>query len=82
MLITLLFTATSNRKFGDKISLWLGNISYEVYLSHGIVMGTLAIWLSENINSGLFILLTVLTTLILSTFIHAIGKPIVKSLRK
>ena len=45
-------------------------------------MGTLAIWLSENINSGLFILLTVLTTLILSTFIHAIGKPIVKSLRK
>ncbi len=81
-IILLLFTATSNRKFGDKISLWLGNISYEVYLSHGIVMATLATWLSENVNSGVFILLTVLVTLTLSTIVHSIAKPIVKLLRK
>lgn len=82
ILITLLFTATSNRKFGDTISLWLGNISYEVYLSHGIVMAALAIWLPGNVNSGLFILLTVFVTLMLSALVHAIVKPIVKSLRK
>ncbi len=81
-IILLLFTATSNRKFGDKISLWLGNISYEVYLSHGIVMATLATWLFENVNSGVFILLTVLVTLTLSTIVHSIAKPIVKLLRK
>ena len=80
-LIVLLFTATSNRKFGDKISLWLGNVSYEVYLSHGMVMGTLALWLPQSIDSGLFILLTVVVTLALSTMIHSIGKPIVNWMR-
>jgi len=80
-LITLLFTATSNRRFGDKVSLWLGNISYEVYLSHGMVMGALTLWLPQSISSGLFILLTVIVTLALSTIIHFVGKPIVSRLR-
>ena len=80
-LLLLLFSATSNRKFNDKISLWLGNVSYEVYLSHGMVMGALALWLPESIDSGLFILLTVLITLALSTAVHFIGKPIVNLLR-
>lgn len=80
-LITLLFTVTSNRKFNDRVSLWLGNISYEVYLSHGIVMGALALWLPQTIDSGLFILLTVIVTLALSSIIHSFGKPIVSRLR-
>lgn len=80
-LIALFFTATSNRKFGDKISLWLGNVSYEVYLSHGMVMGTLALWLPLTVDSGLFILLTVIVTLALSTVVHFIGKPIVNRMR-
>ncbi len=80
-LIALLFTATSNRRFGDKVSLWLGNISYEVYLSHGIVMAALALWLPQSISSGLFILLTVIVALALSTIIHSVGKPIVSRLR-
>lgn len=81
VLISLLFTATSNRKFGDKMSLWLGNISYEVYLSHGIVLGALALWLPASIDSGMFIFLTIIVTLVLSTIIHTIGSPIVNKLR-
>lgn len=81
VLIILLFTMTSNRQFGDKRSLWLGNISYEVYLSHGIVMGALAIWLPIDVNSGLFILLTVILTLAISAVIHSISKPLVDFLR-
>ena len=80
-LIALLFSATSNRQFNDKISLWLGNVSYEVYLSHGIVMSSLALWLPTSIDSGLFILMTVIVTLILSTIVHSIGKRIVNKLR-
>jgi peptidoglycan/LPS O-acetylase OafA/YrhL len=81
-LILLLFTLTSNRQFGNRVSLWLGDVSYEVYLSHGLVMGVLAILLPPTVNSGLFILLTVATTLCLSTLVHAVAKPIVNSLRK
>ncbi len=82
VLLLLLFTATSNRKFGDVVSNWLGGISYEVYLSHGMVMGYIILFLPSNFNSGAFILLSVVSTLLLSTGIHAIGKPIVKYLRK
>lgn len=80
-LILLLFTLTSNRAFGNKVSLWLGNISYEVYLSHGIVMGVLVHLLAPEVNSGVFILLTVVLTLILSHIEHAIATPIVRRLR-
>ena len=80
-LILLLFTATSCRRFGDKVSLWLGNVSYEVYLSHGIVMWGLSRCLPNGVDSGLFILLTVIVTLGLSTLVHFVGAKIVQSLR-
>lgn len=79
-IILFLFTATSNRKIGNRFGLWLGNISYEVYLSHGMVMGFLAYAMSE-LSSGMFILITVVATLILSYFVHSIDKIIVKKLR-
>jgi peptidoglycan/LPS O-acetylase OafA/YrhL len=81
-LILLLFTLTSNRQFGNRVSLWLGNVSYEVYLSHSLVMGALAMYLPTTVNSGFFILLTVAITLCLSTLVHSVAKPIVNSLRK
>lgn len=80
-LILLLFTLTSNRSFGNKASLWLGNISYEVYLSHGLVMGVLVQVFAPDVNSGVFILLTVVLTLILSHIEHAIASPIIRYLR-
>ena len=82
VLILLLFTATSNRKFGDKVSLWLGNISYEVYLSHHMMMAALICWLPLEVNGGVFILLTVLSTIVVSSIIHSVGKPVVNKLRK
>ena len=81
-LLLLLFTTTSNRSFGDKISNWLGEISYEVYLSHGIILGLANIILPENMSSGIYILTAVVVILALSTGIHALGKPIVKILRR
>ena len=81
VLLLFLFTATSNRRFGDTISNWLGSISYEVYLSHGMVLGLMAFLLPDDFDSGLFILLGVVTTLFLSTGVHAVGKPMVKGLR-
>lgn len=82
MLLALAFTAISNRQCKNPILLWLGNVSYEVYLSHGLVMGALAFWLPEGTDSGSFILLTVVVTLALSGILHHIGQPFVKLLRK
>lgn len=81
LLITLLFTTTSNGRFGNKFGLWLGSISYEVYLSHGIVMSNLAIYFPKTANTGWFILTTVMTTIALSACLHSIGSPIIKKLR-
>lgn len=81
VLISLLFAATSNRQLGNKFSLWLGDISYEVYLSHGLVMGTLALYFPIDMNVGWFLFATVLITLALSTCVHLIGKPIINKFR-
>lgn len=81
VIITFLFTVSSQRKFGNKVINHLGDISYEVYLSHGFIMHLLSS-IFPQLPSGLFILLTVITTVVFSTFVHSIGKPIVKLCRK
>ena len=81
-LLLLLFTATSKLKFDDVISNWLGGISYEVYLIHRMILAFMALLLPLSLNSGAYVFIVVFVTLLLSTGIHAIDKPIVKSLRK
>ena len=81
VIIILLFTLSSQRTFGNRAINILGEISYEVYLSHGFMMLLLKTFIS-NISSGLFVLLTVILTIIFSSVIHYIDKPIVKLCRK
>lgn len=80
-LIVFFFIFTEKRIVANKISSWLGGISYEVYLSHGMIMGMVAYY-CPNINSGVFIFVSICIILIFSTLVHCIGKPIVKYLRK
>ena len=81
VIIILLFTLSSQRTFGNRAINFLGEISYEVYLSHGFMMLLLKTFI-PNISSGLFVLLTVILTIIFSSVIHYIDKPIVKLCRK
>lgn len=76
-LITLLFILSSKRTFGNRVVNYLGNISYEVYLSHGFVMGVIA-WLYPELSSGVFILSTVIVTICFSAAVHAVGKTLVR----
>ena len=79
-IIALLFAATSNRTWGNKVITFLGAISYEVYLSHGFIMHVLGN--HTNLPSGMFVLLTVASTIIFSWLIHFyISKPLVKKFR-
>lgn len=79
-IILFLFTATSNRKIGNPFGVWLGSISFEIYLSHEIVMGLLA-FLIPDMQSGVFILSTVILTMLLSWGIHSVDKAIVRKFR-
>ncbi len=65
------------RRIGNKAILFLGDISYEVYLVHGIIIGILHVTF-RNMDSGLFVLLTVSITVFFSAIIHKIDKPLVK----
>lgn len=77
ILIILLFVLSSKRTLGNCAADYLGNISYEVYLSHGFVMGGIE-WFYPGLSSGVFILLTVIVTICFSAVVHAVGKPLVR----
>lgn len=79
-IILLLFTLSSQRKFGNKAINFLGDISYEVYLSHHVVMTVLSS-LFPLLPSGCFILITVLGTIMLSAILHHVGSFLVKRCR-
>lgn len=79
-IIYLLFIVTSKRKWGNKVAYFLGDISYEVYLSHGFIMALVAKYI-PSLTSGEFVLTSVIITIFFSWLIHLIDKPIVKALR-
>lgn len=80
-LTALLFTASFDWKLGGKVCLWLGSVSYEVYLIHGAVMRWLGGWISPGMGSGIFMVVTLAVCLGASAILHAIAKPLVWRLR-
>ena len=58
-------------KIGNKITKFLGSISYEIYLSHAWVMVALADYFPA-LSSGEFILLTYFVTILLSFGVHKV----------
>ena len=79
-LIVLVTLLTYDRRFNRAI-LSLGRNSYEIYLSHGFVMGMLAC-LVPVLPGGAFIAATFACTLAVSYAAHALAKPLVGALRK
>lgn len=79
-IILLVFTLSSKLILGNRFINHLGNISYEIYLSHGFIMGLL-LNIIPTVSSGIFIILTILFTIIYSSVIHYIGQFLIKKLR-
>lgn len=69
LLIVLLFLLTQKRKYGNSIIKLLGNISFEIYLSHRYVMELLLI-LFPYTSSCFFIIMVFLVTLVFSYLVH------------
>ncbi len=82
-LAILIFILTLNSKIsiGNPVGRFMGKISYEVYLLHGAVF-TLISSIAPDINSGLFILLSILVTVALSPVINRISNMILSLISK
>lgn len=79
-IICFVFLVVQNRKLGNGVTDWLGRISYEIYLSHGLA-AALLVHCFPHLSSGPFIVSCLGMTLVISTGIHAVGSRIVSRLR-
>lgn len=80
VLIILLFLLSSNRIWGNKVMSFFGDIYYEVFLSHLLIMQFVQTYV-KNVSSGEFILLVAALTIIFSALIYYLGKPIIAFFR-
>ena len=79
-MISFMFEFTSIVKINNKILSFLGNISYEVFLIHGIVITILSRF--TNMSSGVYIWLVIMITLGLATIYNKFNKFIAKKIKK
>lgn len=71
----------SNRaNLNNKVLLFLGGISYEIYLLHAVVMGLLKDHI--RVSSGAFIIITVAITIVLAYLINLVAMPLVRIVRQ
>ena len=80
-IIVFMLAANTRIEIGNKVSLFLGSISFEVYLLHGTVFTLIAHFVLEII-SGAFIVMSIIVTVILALIVHKVGEPISKKIVK
>lgn len=69
---SFILVGNSRINIGNKIISFLGKISFEMYLLHGTVIHTVSV-LCAGIESGFFILITLLITFILACTVHLLS---------
>jgi len=81
-LLIICFMLSINRKIdmGNKVSLFLGQISYEIYLLHGCVFGLVA-YLFPELESGIYICLCIVITIIVAYIVNIIARFVINSSR-
>ena len=75
-----MFEAIAKLKVGNKINSFLGDISYEIYLLHHGVFALLTV-MDSDMNSGVFIIISVAVTVVLAFVLNRICKPMVRLFR-
>lgn len=77
VITTFIFTIIGKVKVGNKINGFLGSISYEVYLTHLIAFSLVSRMLS-GVESGIYISVSIIVTMMLSVSVHWLKKLIMK----
>lgn len=75
-IIIFILGVNTKVKIGNKISIFLGNVSYEIYLLHGLIFGIVS-HIMPQMPSGLFIAISLAVTVILSAMVKPIADKIV-----
>ena len=80
----LLFILIANVKlsFGNSINQFIGEISFEVYLIHGQVYKLLNYGSSGELSSGVFIVISIIITLVCAYITHFIASYLIKQIYK
>lgn len=79
-LLTFLFSLATRWRIGNPVARLLGDISYEVYLSHGLCMGIVA-YLLPSVTSGGMVALTFVIVIPLSWVVCLISKAVIRRLK-
>lgn len=77
-LILLLTTILNNYRIKSRTLTYIGNISYEIYLMHGIVMNLI---LNIKIPSMLWIILCIILIIFASSIVKLVDTPIIKFIK-
>ncbi len=77
-LIVLLSLILNKIKIGNRVQEYIGSISYEIYLMHTIIITLLS---PLDVSSGLWIILTILITILSASIINFIDKKIIKLIK-
>ncbi len=70
--------ANTRIHFGNKINMFLGEISFEIYLVHGYVFNIFEKYYEWN-NSSVFIMMSIITTVMCSYIIHLIDVRLIRA---
>ena len=73
MILLFILEVTTRVAIGNRISLFLGGISYEIFLLHGHVFGVFEHFF-RGIGSGAGILSVIVTTVLLAVIVNAAGR--------
>lgn len=79
-IVTSVLTVCQMRRLGNRVTNFLGSISFEIYLSHGLVVNML-IFCCPELESGIFIICAVIGTVAVSWAAHLLSKPCVAFIR-
>ena len=80
-ILSLILALNSKIRIGNKVNLFLGEISFEVYLIHEWAFTFVSKWF-PNLCSSVFILLSIIITILFSTIIHHIAKKLISMCKK
>lgn len=79
-IILFMLTFSTGYSLGNPVSRFLGSISYEVYLLHSLAFFCLdAVW--AKWDSGLYVLISILLTVLFAVVIHKAGEAILDSIK-
>lgn len=79
-ILVFVFLAIQQRRLGNGATRWLGDVSYEVYLVHGLTQ-TVLVRYFPGLSSGWFVVSWLTLALVCGTGIHALSSRLVPRIR-